>query len=48
MQTLQLSIKPTPLMDREKSIDLNGNHYVVVSTIGEDTFDGGNQFTVTL
>ena len=29
-----------------KSVDLNGNHYVVVSTPGEDTFDGGNQFTI--
>jgi hypothetical protein len=25
---------------------LNGNHYVVVSTTGQDTFDGGNQFTI--
>ena len=30
-----------------KSVDLNGNHYVVVSTSGEDTFDGGNQFTIS-
>ena len=30
-----------------KSVNLNGNHYVVVSTPGEDTFDGGNQFTIT-
>ena len=30
-----------------KAIDLNGNHYVVVSTNGEDTFDGGNQFSIT-
>ena len=30
-----------------KSIDLNGNHYVVVSTSGQSTFDGGNQFTIT-
>ena len=29
-----------------KAADLNGNHYVVVSTAGEDTFDGGNQFTI--
>ncbi|OUV63921.1 MAG: hypothetical protein CBC82_03825, partial [Cellvibrionales bacterium TMED122] len=29
-----------------KSIDLNGNHYVVVSTTGQNTFDGGNQFTI--
>ena len=29
-----------------KAADLNGNHYIVVSTPGEDTFDGGNQFTI--
>ena len=31
-----------------KAIDLNGNHYVLVSTTGQDTFDGGNQFTIAL
>ena len=29
-----------------KSADLSGNHYVVVSTSGQDAFDGGNQFTI--
>ena len=48
MQTLSTQHKTNTPYGSGKSIDLNGNHYVVVSTTGEDTFDGGNQFTITL